>query len=336
MPDPLPRSPSETSLTSEEKTLISNAVASGAAHYFEACRQRVPEFVSRHYSLNGALRIHRKAIGGDLLRAPANLLWGAPYLMTHASRTLLRKAGAKDLSRRLEHIPPGFKTRVQREIEWLTFTELLQLPIDQGDRHSDVDALFSDILSQPELSKRLVEYLEQINSNTQHPEFKAALQKNLARYAGTRVAVADLACGVISLAAGAATFHKLAPGALSTGSLLAGAIAQQAAISGFIFGHTLGSIYYGLFPATASMGLLLASTGGVLAVLGVFSAVSGVITDPVQRLLGLHQRRLYKFIDALEREFSEPDSSGFDPKDHYVARIFDLFDMLKTAAGLMR
>jgi len=327
---------SASTLTTEEKQIISDAVAKGATSFFEACRQRVPAFVNQHYTLNGALRIHRKAIGGDLVRAPANLLWGAPYLITHASRTLLRKAGARGLSRRLEHIPPGFKTNVQKEIEWLTFTELLMLPIDQGNRRYDEDALLSEILSQPELSRRLVKYLEQINTNNENPDFESALQKNLVRYAGTRVAVADLACGIISLAAGAATFQKLAPGALSTGSLLAAAIAQQSAISGFLFGHTLGSIYYGIFPAAASMGLVIASTGGVLAVLGIFSAISGVITDPIQRLLGLHQRRLYKFINALEKEFFEVDASGFDPKDHYAARIFDLFDLLKTAAGLVR
>lgn len=325
-----------STLSPEERQLIADAVSKGADSYFESCRQRVPEFVNRHYSLNGALRIHRKAIGGDLLRAPANLLWGVPYLFTHASRILLHKAGAKGLSQRLDHIPPGFKTQVQKEIEWLTFTELLMLPIDQGERHFDEDALLAEILSQPELSTPLVEYLEKINTNSQLPDFEAVLRKNLDRYAGTRVAVADLSCGIISLAAGAATFHKLAPGALSTGSLLAAAIAQQSAISGFLFGQTLGSIYYGIFPAAASMGLLIASTGGVLAVLGIFSAVSGVITDPVQRLLGLHQRRLYKFINALEQEFSQADSSGFEPKDHYAARIFDLFDLLKTAAGLMR
>jgi hypothetical protein len=322
-------------LSAEERQIISDAVDTGSAQYFEACRQRVPEFVERHYSFNGALRIHRKALGGDLLRAPANLLLGTPYLMTQASRTLLRKAGAKNLSRRLERIPPGFKTRVQKELEWLIFTELLKLPIDQDERRFEEDELLAEILSQPELSKRLLVYLDQINANTRRADFEASLQKNLNRYAGTRVAVADLACGIISLAAGAAAFHKLAPGALSTGSVLAAAIAQQSAISGFLFGQTLGSIYYGIFPAAASMGLLIASTGGVLALLGLFSAVSGIVTDPVQRRLGIHQRRLYKFIDALEQEFFQTDTSGFNPKDHYVARIFDLFDILKTAANLV-
>jgi hypothetical protein len=324
------------SLSIEEQQIISDAVDRGAAQYFEGCRQRVPEFIARHYSFNGALRIHRKAIGGDLVRAPANLLWGAPYLFTHVSRTVLRKVGAVSLSQWLERIPPGFKTQVQKEIEWLTFTELLKLPIDQGDRHFEEDALLAEILSQPALEQRLLSYMNQINANSQRADFEDSLRRNLNRYAGTRVAVADLACGIISLAAGAAAFNKLAPGALSSGSVIAAAIAQQSAISGFLFGQTLGSIYYGLFPAAASMGLVAASTGGVLAVLGLFSAISGIITDPLQRRLGIHQRRLNKLINALEKEFSQADASGFDPKDHYVARIFDLFDILKTAAGLVR
>ncbi len=317
----------------DEHEIIIAAVNAGTRQYFDACRQRVPEFVKQHYSINGALRLNRKAIGADLLRAPANLLWGTPYLLSHVSRKLLHRVGMHKLSRRMEHIPAGFKTKVQAEIEWLTFTELLMLPIEQSGRRFEDDALLAAILSQSALSKRIIQYLDQINANTQQAGFEQSLQQNLKRYTNTRVATADLASGVISLAAGAAAFHKLTPGALSTGSMLAAAIAHQSAISGFVFGPTLGSIYYGMFPAAASMGLVVASTGGVLAALGLLSAVSGIVTDPLQRRLGLHQRRLYKLIDALELEFTQGNQSGFDPKDHYVARIFDLADVLKTAAG---
>jgi hypothetical protein len=131
-------------------------------------------------------------------------------------------------------------------------------------------------------------------------------------------------------------FKQLTPGAMSTGSALAAAIAQQSAISHFMFGSSLGSIYYSVFPAAASFGLLAATTGGVLAALGVLSAFSGIITDPLQKQFGVHERRLYKLIDALEAQFIEGSNKRFYPKDHYIARILDLFDVLKTASMSVR
>jgi len=37
-------------------------------------RDRVDAFVDQHFSLAGTLRLHRRTIGWDLLRVPANLL----------------------------------------------------------------------------------------------------------------------------------------------------------------------------------------------------------------------------------------------------------------------
>ncbi|WP_455212417.1 DUF6635 family protein [Kaarinaea lacus] len=318
------------------KEIISRAVIQGARDYFAARRQRVAPFVEKHYSLKGALLINRKAIGKDLLRAPANLLWAMPYLGIQASSFVLRKARLQSLSDWLTKTPPGFRTRVQQEIEWLVRTELFELPFEQGDRHFDHDALLSAILAQPELSELLVGYLEKINYLRDKPDFLNQLTQHLSAYTNTRSAAADLASGVLSLSAGAVAFKQLTPGAISTGSALAAAIAQQSAISHFVFGSTLGSIYYSVFPAAASIGLLAATTGGVLAALGVLSAFSGIVTDPLQKQFGMHERRLYKLIDALEAQFLEDSSKRFYPKDHYVARVFDLFDMLKTASMSLR
>lgn len=324
----------ESHLQPAERELIAEAVTSGAKRYFDSRRGRIPDFVQTHFSLKGALRINRRALGGDLLRAPANLMWAAPYLGLRVSSLVLRKAGVKRLGERLGRVPPGFQTRVQREVQWLVQTELLELPWEQDGRRAEADALLAAILAEPALSALLVNYLERIHEEALRPGFEQALRRDLGAYGGARLAAADLACGVISLSAGAAAFKQLTPGALSTGSALAAAIAQHSAISGFVFGPTLGSVYYGVFPAAASAGLIAASTGGVLAALGVVSAFSGVITDPVQARLGLHQRRLGKLIDALEAGFASPDAEGFRPRDHYAARIFDFFDLLKSAATL--
>ena len=218
-------------LSEDEQQLIAAAVDAGARQYFEARRAYVPVFVEEHFSVKGALRINRQAIGADLLRAPANLMWAAPYLGIRFSSLLLRKAGVRALSERLARVPPGFRTRVQREVEWLVRTELLDLPFEQDDRSHSEDALLAAILAQEDLSKLLVDYLERIDAHARRPDFERALGSQLGTYGGTRLAAADLACGVLSLSAGATFFKQLTPGALSTGTALAAAIAQQSPIS---------------------------------------------------------------------------------------------------------
>ena len=48
--------------------------------YIAARHERVAGFVDRHFSLIGSLRLHRRASGRDLVRAPANVLLMLPYL----------------------------------------------------------------------------------------------------------------------------------------------------------------------------------------------------------------------------------------------------------------
>jgi hypothetical protein len=124
----------------------------------------------------------------------------------------------------------------------------------------------------------------------------------------------------------------MTPGSLSAGSTLAAYIAHQMAVSNFFLGPTLGSFYYSVFPAAASTGLIVASTGAVLMSLAVLASFSGIITDPVQSRLGLHQRRLNRLIDCLERQLRGIDESQLKIRDHYVARVFDLLDLLKKAS----
>jgi hypothetical protein len=132
---------------------------------------------------------------------------------------------------------------------------------------------------------------------------------------------------MFTLSAGALAVRRLTPGALSLGPSLATIIAQQTAVAAFPLGETLGGLWYGLFPAAPSALLVGALTGGLLAATTVASAFAGVVADPLQRRLGLHQRRLNKMLDALERQMEDPAARRFVVHDHYVARLLDLFDM---------
>ena len=78
------------------------------------------------------------------------------------------------------------------------------------------------------------------------------------------------------------------------------------------------------------------ATAGVMGVAALASAFAGVLADPVQRALGLHERRLNALIDALEAGFAGGDAAGFVAYDLYVARLMDLSDVLLGVARAFR
>ena len=311
---------------------VETAVSKAIQEYIDSRKDKIPGFVKKHFSFPGALALNRKAIGSDLYKAPLNVIWLPPYTVLKTSSALLKKVGFQRISSRIENMPMGFTTDVQKEVTWLIFTGLLEIPYVQGKRKSNKDALLQITLDQPKISSFFTTALSKIYRKSRNPEFRFALEKNLLEYSKSRTAAADLAGSLISLSAGATMFHKMTPGALSAGGALAAAIAQQTAISNFVLGPTLGSLYYGVFPASTSVALVTVSTGTILAALAIMSSFSGIITDPIQYRLGIHGRRLDRLIDSIEKELKGVDNEGFKIRDHYVVRIFDLFDLIMKAS----
>jgi hypothetical protein len=176
--------------------------------------------------------------------------------------------------------------------------------------------------------------LVQLDRLAHHGNLREKLEMHLRTYTASRTAAAELSGALLNLAAGAAAFQQLTPGALAMGTTTAGAIAQYLAVSKFALGPALGSLYYGVFPATASMGLLVTTTGGLMLALGVLAACAGVIIDPVQQALGMHERKLNKLVAALELELAGQRGS-VRIRDMYVARVFDLWDLLQTASRVV-
>ena len=314
---------------------IHAAVTEATRQYLAERRAQVDTFAHRHYSFRGALRINRRALGLDLARTPANVLWVIPHLLARGGANLSRKLHLKKLAQYLDRLPAGFKTDVEREIEWLIYSELLELPFEQGERRYTRDALLETILVHPAITELLLPELLRLDELAHHQNFRRRLEDYLLTYTSNRAAAADLSGSLLSLAAGAAAFKQFTPGAVAIGSATATAIANQFAIANFMLGPTLGSLYYSFFPAAASTGLLVASTGGLLLALGVLSAGAGVIADPLQQALGLHQRKLMKLLDALEQELTG-QGSGYQLHDAYAARVFDLWDLLQVATRALR
>jgi hypothetical protein len=328
-------SPQNTTLTVLPDRGGAVAIVDDAAQrFFRDRHERVTGFVDRHFSLRGTLRLHRKALGWDMARAPLNLSLAMPQASLLLAAAAARRIGAHDAAAVLARRRLLLPTAVATEIGWLLQTELLELPARDGDRVATRDALAEAVLSDPRVTEALLPMLAAIGARHNDPALRARIEAAIEAYGATRAAAAEITTSLFSLGTGALTLQKVTPGALSLGPALAGMLAQHVAVASFPFGTGLGALWYGLFPVAPSAVLAVGLTGGLMAVATVAAAFAGVVADPVQRRLGLHDRRLHKLLDALERQMLDPASPGFAAHDHYVARLMDLFDLVGAAYRL--
>ena len=318
-----------------DRSLAIAAVEASTRRYFTDRRAKVTPFVDAHFSIRGTLNLHKAAVGWDIAKAPLNLTLAAPQIAMQLGSAAARKLGAKGAADTLGR-SILLRTAVSREIEWLVHTELLELPVKQPDRESLHDALAATILDDPALGAAIAAALSELGHHGEDPAFRARLEHAMTEYAATRAAAAEITTGLLTLSAGAIAFNKLTPGAATLGPALAGVMAQQAAVSAFPLGGWLGGVWYGLFPVAPTALLTMGATGGLMLAATTFAAFAGVVSDPIQRALGLHRARLNKMLDALERQFFNKGAAGFAVHDHYVARLLDLFDLVATALRLAR
>jgi hypothetical protein len=315
----------------ELQQTLQQAVDHGIEAYVTSCRARIPGFIDRHFSFRGALALHRKTFGRDVYKHPVNLLWGVPVALVTGAADLLAKAGAHHTAQWLHRVPRGIPTVLHKELQWLIYTELLELPYAQEGRASHRDALLEHILADPRIAALCEEYLTKLQSVADRPAFRAALERHLEEYSKTRGAVSELAGSLLNLAAGYAALSKATPGALSAGTAAATAIAQHIAIANFWLGATVGSWYYAVFPISASAGLVAATTGAMLAAVGVLTALAWIVIDPLLATTGIHRRRLDRFVTALGEELRGGRRGEYRVRDHYIARVFDVLETLRAA-----
>lgn len=304
-----------------EQALARAIVEDAARRYIDSRRARIDAFVDRHFTWRGSLALHRRVLGWDLVRAPANLFLTAPALAVRLSSRLARRLGRERLSGWLGRRHVLLETALSREIEWLVATELFELPCAQKGRVATRDALAETILADPRLAQHLAAFADGVE-----PQLRQRLSAAIESYAGTRAAIAEITTGLVAAGFGALAVKQATPGLVTLGSALAGMIAQQSAIAAFPLGAWLGGLWYGWYPAAPGPGLLALTIGGALASGAVLSAFSGILTDPLQRRLGLHRHRLLRLVEALEAVLCDERDEPSALRDHYVARLLDLLD----------
>lgn len=300
--------------------------------YFDSRRSMVDGFVARHFTWPGTLRLHGAALGWDILRAPINVALSPILVLTRFAAYLCHRAGWRGTTDWLSRRRILLRTSVARRVEVLIVTDLLDLPLDEGAAARDPSALASAVLAAPQ-------FREMIRTRASAADAEALGQRiagALGEYAGIRSAVAEMTTTLCVLVVGALAFQALTPGMISIAPGVADAMARTNAIANFPLGQTLGGMWYGMFDVDASAWLVGTAVAGLVMLGSVFAAFAGVFADPLQSRLGIHRRRLGRLLDTLEEELLGRGDKPFVAREHFFARLLDLWDALASAVRIFR
>lgn len=287
--------------TDSEQMNVHNAVPEvQVTQYFDACRQRIPGFVSTYFSGTGAIHLNRLAWGTDILIAPFNFFMGFPNFIIRLMAVVLEYFGARKSSRWLHQCHLGLPTTVQKRVQTRLMVDLLDLPVNK-------DAVTDQL-----------RYL-----------VRSAAREPVGIYLQTRNVAADITAGTLAAVVGLLFLSQFTPGSISAGSAIARVIAREQAISEFILGEVIARLYYAVFPVNPSGTVILMTLLVVMATVAIVAAFSGIIHDPIQASTGIHSRRLNKLLDSIEESINQADGKGYRPKDMFLGRAYDMVDWIK-------
>lgn len=300
--------------------------------YFNRRRAMIDGFVARHFTWPGTLRLHGAALGWDILRSPINVALSPVLVLTRITAFLCRRAGWRGGADWLAKRRILLCTSVARRVEVLIVTDLLGLPPERGAATRDLSALERAVLAAPQLR----EMIRMRASAAEAEALGRRIAGALGEYAATRSAVAEMTTTLCILVFGALAFQALTPGMISMAPGVADAMARSNAIATFPLGQTLGGMWYGVFTADASPWLVGATVAALVMTGSVVAAFAGVLADPVQSRLGTHRRRLGRLLDTLEAEVLGHGDRPFVAREHFYARLLDLWDAAASAFRMFR
>lgn len=261
-----------------------------------------------------------------------NVVLSPAYLLTRIGSFLCRRIGWHEGADLLASRHILLRTTVVRRVEACVVTDLLQLPLARTEGHHDTDALSHAVLAAPQFREMIRNRKNTADTEALGHRIAGAISE----YVGTRSAVAEMTTVICTLGIGALVFQALTPGALSMAPGVAQAMASSTAIAEFPLGQTIGEMWYGVFPVGASSKLITATVAGLVMIGSIVSAFAGVLADPVQSHLGIHRRRLLRLIDTLEVELAGENHKPFVAREHYYARLMDLWDAGTSAFRFFR
>lgn len=301
------------------------------ARYIASRRQRIPEFTREHFSLKGSARLHRHAIGWDLIKAPVNAGASVLTALQNLGAKALEIGGAPQHAAKLKSKALFITTEVSEQINQLIYEQLLELPY-QGTATTVVDGLMAEILNASEIQTLYRATLETLAQTDDKTLLEQKLTDAFADYAHSRTAAADIAVTLASAATGFVLLHKVTPGLASLSTAIAQSLAQSVAAHTFWAGPWAGRLYYGVAGASATPLLSIGTFTTVLIPAALVATFSGIATDPIQLKLGMHDKRLNVLLDNLEMVLLGEEGVEISVKEHYIARTLDIIDWLAIAA----
>lgn len=285
-----------------------------------------------HFTWPGTLRLHRAALGWDILKAPVNVVLAPIFVLTRIAAYLCYlvgwQSGADWLARRRILL----RTAVSRRVEVCILTDLLDLPKAKGGAVPDQDMLSHAILTAPQFREMIRKQASIVEAEALSHRVVGALSE----YAGTRSAVAEMTTAICTLLVGALAFQALTPGMITMAPGVAEIMARSSAIAEFPFGQTLGGMWYNVFTPRAAPWLVTVTVVGLVMIGSVVAAFAGVLADPVQYRLGIHRRRLLRLIDTLEGELVGVGDTPFVAHEHFYARFVDVCDAVMSVFRAFR
>jgi hypothetical protein len=316
--------------------VVERAVKNGIERYIASRKLMVYPFTDRNYSFQGSLKIHKKAIGWDLFFVPVNILWSLLKLFAVIFSFLMNKVGLRYISRKLKHLPPSFDTATEKEINWLIYSELLELPFVQGERKSTKDALLDEILNDITLKEVVNDLVGEIRTKQGSINFREGIEKKLQEYGTTRVSSSELASNLLLITSSYATLGRASFGALGAGNLVGASIAHSMAVSNFWLGSTIGGWYYAVISVSVPVVVIIPVIGVMIILLAVVSTFIGVFIDPLQSKFGWHQKRLLGLIESFHDDLLSKNNNDYHLKEKYCSRVFDVLDILSIVAKAAR
>lgn len=264
--------------------------------YIAECRSRVDGFVGRHFSLQETIALQKQSLVSDLLCHPVNALWAIPSLFLKKLTEIPVKLGWRSGADLIALLPTGIKTRYQIEIERLIATELLEWPCTMGNRQASTNGLLERIKQHQQVGPLLASGAlpdEALKDLSDIPHL-------IAEHSASRALVFDTTATVLTLMTGWLLFGDHSLGISGIGDQIARNRAKDRAASTFMFGSSLGSAFYSVFPPKPSFWQVVGATLTVGLFVTAMSLLVGMLSDPWLKRMGFQHTQLHLLIDAVE------------------------------------
>lgn len=158
-------------------------------------------------------------------------------------------------------------------------------------------------------------------------------RETVRRYIDVRVAIGEITAILAAIFVGL-SYQTVTPGFVSLSPVLARSAAHARAVAEFPLGMRAGEWWYGVFPVEAGLSTLLLIGAGLLIGFALLATLAGLVTDPLQRITGLHRWRVRRLVRTLMAVRDQKAASLTMP-EQTLARTGDVADLLLNLKRLL-